>query len=384
MINNAIATKKLPYIFISGFFLFLFLISNRFGFITLLMLWSIITLFFVSMRKYADKTGLLIIFFSLVYSICGILTGSMVTYVEVLPTALPMFSFYVFGKLVGSEYSNKQILLFLPIVLFAYSLEIFFTIVLEIIQTGSIFNSSREFYLLGDENRSLTATIVGLRADCGIIGIPLALSMFRYSKTYGFSYFLLGLLSFLTTIFLLNRTAIVIFIVISFLNIYYWNKRNIKKIILLLFLVVVAVFVLSESNIVNAELFQAYSERNDNWATGGDRTMRWTVALINIFRYPFGWNDDLGYVHNMWLDIAKASGIIPFLLLLLLTLISFKDLYKLIRTHNDIVSITLVSLSLAIFLSCMVEPIYGGIHLFLYAFVWGIVRSYIYKQNTFR
>ena len=383
MINNVVVTRKLPHILIAGFLLLLFLMSNRFGFITLLMIWSIITLLFVSINKYADKTGLLIILFSVVYSICGILTGSMVTITEILPTALPMFSFYVFGKLVGSEFSNKQIILFLQLILFAYSLEIFLTIVLDIIQTGSIFNSSREFYLLGDESRNLTATLVGLRADCGIIGIPLALSMFRFSKAYGFSFFLLGLLSILTTIFLLNRTAIVILIVISFLNLYYWNKRNIKKIVLSLLLLLLAALVLDDSNIVNAELFQAYSDRNANLATGGDRTMRWIVALANIFRYPFGWNDNLGYVHNMWLDIAKVSGIIPLAILLLLTLISFKDLYKLVRVNNDVVAITLVSLSLAIFLSCMVEPIYGGIHLFLYALVWGIVRSYIYKHAIY-
>lgn len=380
MINKALVTRKFPYLLLAGFLLLLFLLSNRFGFITLLMLWSIITLLFVSLSKYTDKTGLLIIFFSIVYSICGILTGSMVTYTDILPTALPMFSFYIFGKLIGREYSNKKILLFLLLVLFAYSLEIFLTTVFEIIQTGSIFNSSREFYLLGDESRSLTATIVGLRADCGIIGIPLALSMFRFSKTYGFSYFLLGLLSILTTIFLLNRTAIVILIIISFVNLYYWNKGNIRKIVLSLLLVLLAALVLSDSNIMNAELFQAYSDRNANLATGGDRTVRWTAALANIFRYPFGWTDDMGYVHNMWLDIAKVSGIIPLLILLLLTFISFKDIYKLIRTNNDIVAITLVSLNLAIFLSCMVEPIYGGIHLFLYALVWGVVRSYIYKH----
>ena len=100
MINKALVTRKFPYLLLSGFLLLLFLISNRFGFITLLMLWSIITLLFVSLSKYTDKTGLLIIFFSIVYSICGILTGSMVTYTDILPTALPMFSFYIFGKLI--------------------------------------------------------------------------------------------------------------------------------------------------------------------------------------------------------------------------------------------------------------------------------------------
>ena len=235
--------------------------------------------------------------------------------------------------------------------------------------------------MLGNESRSLTATIVGLRADCGIIGIPLSISILRYSKTYGCSYFLLGILSLLTTIFLLNRTAIVILILILFLNLFYWNKGNLKKVILLLLLGLITIGVLGNTDVVNTELFQAYSDRNHNLATGGDRTVRWTVALINIFRYPFGWTDDMGYVHNMWLDIAKVSGIIPLLILLLLTFISFKDIYKLIRTNNDIVAITLVSLNLAIFLSCMVEPIYGGLHLFLYALVWGITRSYIYKQT---
>ena len=105
--------------------------------------------------------------------------------------------------------------------------------------------------------------------------------------------------------------------------------------------------------------------------------MRWQLAIVNLFKYPLGWTDDIGYVHNMWLDIAKISGVIPFFLLLLLTIISLRDLLILLKIRRNCVVIMLISFYLAVFMSCFVEPIYGGTQLFIFTMIWGIERSLI-------
>lgn len=375
MIGNKQNSIKLSYLFLACFLLVLLLISNRFGFITLLGIWAIMVLLFIPLKQYIDKTSLLILAFSCLYMVFGVLTKNIKSIIDMLSAALPMLPFYLFGKCIGREFNEKVLLKYIAFILLSYSLEIFATIILKIVESGQFYNSSREFYLLGDPNRMLSATLVGLRLGCGIIGIPLSFSLYKFSKSLGNLYLLIGLLSFVSTIYLVNRTAIVILVIVSTLNIYYWRgKKSIFVIVLLLF----GAFLLFQSEGGSAsEIFQAYSDRNDNLITGGGRTMRWQSAIVNLFKYPLGWTDDIGYVHNMWLDIAKISGVIPFFLLLLLTIISLRDLLILLKIRRNCVVIMLISFYLAVFMSCFVEPIYGGTQLFIFTMIWGIERSLI-------
>ena len=375
MIGDKLNSIKISYLFLAYFLLILLVVSNRMGFITLLGIWTIMVLLFVPLKQYIDKTSLLIVAFSCIYMVFGILTKSIKSIVDLLSTALPMFPFYLFGKCIGREFNEKALLKYMSFILLSYSLEIFATIIIEIIKTGQFYNSSREFYLLGNPDRMLSATLVGLRLGCGIIGLPLSFSLYKFSRSLGNLYLIIGILSLISTMYLLNRTAIVILILISILNIYYWRGK--RSLLFLIFLSIGVFMLFQTSGSFDSELFQAYSDRNDNITTGGGRTLRWQVAIGNLFKYPFGWTDDIGYVHNMWLDIAKVSGVIPFFVLVLLTIISFIDLIKLFKIRRNYVIIMLISFYFAVFMSCFVEPIYGGVQLFLFTMIWGIQRSII-------
>ena len=154
------------------------------------------------------------------------------------------------------------------------------------------------------------------------------------------------------------------------------------RLIVLVSLIVLLYFILLNSGIINSDIVDAYERRNDiDLMTGGDRPRRWIEALRQLFVYPFGWAENNGttvyYVHNMWLDIAKVVGIIPFSVLMAATINSFLNLKKLFKTDRNIVAAVFIGLNACFFFSCFLEPIYGGLHFCLYAFMWGMQNSFI-------
>jgi hypothetical protein len=149
---------------------------------------------------------------------------------------------------------------------------------------------------------------------------------------------------------------------------------------LALLISVLLYFILLKLGIFNNEVFDAYASRNEgDLSTGGGRTERWEYALQQLFLTPFGWAENSGktdyFVHNMWLDIAKITGIIPFTLLLSCSISSFKILLRLLRIKRDLVVAVLLALNVCFFCSCFVEPVYGGLHFFLYVMLWGMQKQ---------
>ena len=82
---------------------------------------------------------------------------------------------------------------------------------------------------------------------------------------------------------------------------------------------------------VNSDLLLYYADRIDDddasVAQAGGRLERWRVSfeyLIGDGRI-MGWEfEKVGYAHNLWLDVARESGIIPFLLLLVFMIFNIK------------------------------------------------------------
>tara|TARA_Y100001933_G_C18982911_1_gene557340 strand:- start:1078 stop:2127 length:1050 start_codon:yes stop_codon:yes gene_type:complete len=74
---------------------------------------------------------------------------------------------------------------------------------------------------------------------------------------------------------------------------------------------------------LNQDWLSAYANRmedNDDFSSGGGRTIRWEKSLINLFEKPLGWDEDeFGHAHNLWFDVLRIGGIIPFILLIIYT-----------------------------------------------------------------
>lgn len=356
------------------------------GFITLLSLFCILVSIIIPCKHYIDSLGYLLIAFTFSYTFIGIATGFINTLSSTIANAFPLIFFYCFGRYIQNKLQTKtQFLFFISILITFYSFEIYSSIIQSIISSGNIINTSRQFRFGSDESRALTATLVGLCVSIGFIGLPISLIL-KNNKKLKWYYFLIFFFSTLTTIHLVNRTGLIVGITSLIVTLAYYYREKRFKIILAIFLCATLFFILLKTGVINQDIIDAYANRNnDDLLTGGGRLDRWEEVPERLIFSPFGWAEKNGhtvyYIHNMWLDIAKVTGIIPCLLLIISTIKSIKSIIQLTSIRQNIIVATFVALNVCFFLSCFVEPVYGGLHLFLYVMVWGMQNQYLKHPN---
>ena len=363
-----------------SFFALLLFMGHRTGFITILTLFCLLVSVIVPFRRYTDSLSGLLIAFTICFTFIGILNGCIDAVSTAIAYFIPSVFFYCFGRYVVDELDSKsQIFTFLIFVLALYSFELYTSTINAIISTGSLVNTSRLFYFAGDEGRQLTATLVGLGASLGFIGLPMSI-LYKEKTLVRCLFLILFILSTVITIHLVNRTGLVICVLVVLITLFYYYKSNASQFLLALIITLILYFALLKVGVFSEEVFDAYASRNEvDLATGGGRTERWEYALQQLFLSPFGWAENSGktdfFVHNMWLDIAKITGIIPFILLISCSISSFKVLLKLLHIKRDLVVAVLLALNVCFFCSCFVEPVYGGLHFFLYVMLWGMQKQ---------
>lgn len=124
----------------------------------------------------------------------------------------------------------------------------------------------------------------------------------------------------------------------------------------------------------NADWMAAFTDRMDGSGedvmSGGGRTDRWMKSIKNLIKKPLGWDvEEFGYAHNLWLDVLRVAGVIPFFTLLAFTINSFIKAIKASKIIPESLGFKLQIrvYILALFLIFMVEPIFEGMYsLFLF------------------
>jgi hypothetical protein len=143
----------------------------------------------------------------------------------------------------------------------------------------------------------------------------------------------------------------------------------------------------------HSELLLFYEDRMDSTESGiaqaGGRTERWIGALQSIVTDPMGWElERFGYAHNLWLDVARVSGVLALIPLLIFSINSISALLKSIRRlGNSIFIRTMVfSFLLSLILIFFVEPIMEGMYLafllfcLLVGYLVGLVKTKVIKR----
>lgn len=364
------------------------ILNHRLGYITLIGLFSIMV--FGSMilkRRFPDITSILLLVYCVLYLLFSTLNGLHYDSSTLLLYGIAPFVFYEYGRNVVSTWGKEHdYLLFWLIITGCYCVDIFRETVSDISLTGEVINATRFFGVGGTRGMKLSATLVGLAMNIGMIGLPMFILLKRSKLRW--LYLVVFLLSLLTTLHLLNRTGLVI-MALCFLGVMgYYYVYCLKKPFFLInvFLFIVALVVLLiYTGVINAELVDFYTERNEDLYTAGSRTERWGDAFVKIFTHPLGWADKSDYyVHNMWLDIDRVAGIVPFLLLLWVSIRSTTSVVKLLKcSHGGVLESLILGLNICFFLSCFVEPIYGGTHFILYCMLWGFQNTWYDKSYIF-
>ena len=170
-------------------------------------------------------------------------------------------------------------------------------------------------------------------------------------------------ISLLLTIFLANRSLVVIFVVLLFWRLIVWMadvnvslKRKVIVAIVLLAVMSLAIILVSLNIAGLGDVF--YSTKIVQRFTSETELNRFDVWSIffddfSFIAHPFGGeyltqNTDHSYLHNIWLDVYNRVGVIPFVLLVVITVVSVVNCFrfcKSLKTYdkkNRLVSLCLL------------------------------------------
>lgn len=268
--------------------------------------------------------------------------------------------------------------------------------------------NAMEYYLWGSEGRrrwtefwsqwNIPAT---QHVFWQLLIVGLTFYFFCYIKKYKISHSLLILGSVFSLWFSLttgSRLLLMVFLVVLLINVllfFYlnWNKDFIKKYLwVILSIIIIATIAIAIIWFTDLGGIRTYFQ-NSFWSRDGGilhniRFQAQIDAIRQLFKYPSGGRQmilpsTLYFVHNVWLDMANASGIYSFSFIVIYTIFTFVDLFRLItnRRIDAEFKYLLMSAYFSFWLYYMVETALDA-HLMLWA-VWmlvcGIIQGVVIK-----
>ena len=350
--------------------------------IYLLFGFSVLCWIFIPQKKWWDNLTVSLLLFSLFYGFMIIMNGKVNSNFNLFSYMIAPVAFYRFGRwsmnIFKEEKSRQKFLMFS---IFLYLLY-FLILTFKDISLVGIVNPTR--VLLGDlgDDHAKAATLYGLMAS---VGIGCICVVFAKKENFGLrmGFIALALLAMLGVIHLVNRTGVAIFVICIVFSFFISTKFNIPKMFGALFVLLILVFVVLQIGLVDQNVLDAYAQREEmgtyDASSMGGRSGMWVSAVGDMFVNPFGWKP-IGYTfaHNMWLDIARVSGLLAFIPFLASTILHCNNLLKLLRNkYLTNFAVVILSINMAMLLSSFVEPVIEGSLLFfcLLMMIWGITKS---------
>ena len=340
----------------------------------------------ISNKNLVDGTSILLLVFSVLYFL---FTPSFKSGAFVVTTLLGPFSFYIYGKfLVQRTKGDKDCLcavILLIIISFSF---LFWKSAVQAIVTGTQDYSMRQLEVEGN-SQELGATLFALVASLGLSGLAIFVgAKNRWSNVFIWLFLLSFILSFLGTTSVVNRSGLVIPLIPLAVILFYNTRDSFFTTFFILAVITAVGFLIYNNFIAGSEMMKAYELRSETvQGAGGDRLWRWPDAIKRLFTNPLGWSNasDVGYtyVHNMWLDIARMGGTLPFVIFLLATIQIIFVQIELFRIKNDNLVVILLSLFVAVSSASAIEPVIEGSPAFFVLSIsfWGMSKEYLVERR---
>lgn len=302
--------------------------------------------------------------------------------------ALSPITFYLMGKfLIRNNLSPKGVYYILFVIGVLFSTSAVISVFINF-QEGGFAQLDRTIPMFWNGN-PVSATIMGGFLTFNMC-IPALIITSQGKKGWAFNIAAAGLfiISLICVIRLGSRTQLGIFLTTSiFALLYIMPRQTIKKNAWLLGLIAALVLYLIQnvSFDLNADWLTTFAGRlsggSDELVSGGGRMERWTKSLEYLISHPLGWEiKEFGYSHNLWLDVLRVSGIIPFILLVVYSIRSYLQIKKTVNINKENIYLNALILifSIAFLLLFMMEPIFEGLYTFFLVFCLfkGIVNKY--------
>lgn len=112
-------------------------------------------------------------------------------------------------------------------------------------------------------------------------------------------------------------------------------------------------------------------------------------VLRDLKDFPLGNNHNIYYgrgtTHVSWTNVAKCAGIIPFSLLIIYLIFTFKDIVDLVKTKTiDLqVKLFLVSAFMGVFLYSCIEPLIEMFAWYMVMYIGGMIRATVLNDKYF-
>ncbi|TMM53791.1 hypothetical protein FEE95_18000 [Maribacter algarum] len=303
--------------------------------------------------------------------------------------------FYLLGKfLITENIPQYTIYLLLFLIGFVFSFSALVSVILNFLE-GGFSQLDRSLPMFWPGSGLVSATKMGGFFTLNMC-IP-ALLIGNQSKSK-LIYKLIGIAIFIFSIVCVirlgSRTQLGIMLITCFVSlIYVAPKQSFKKNVLL-FLLISGIGFYIYSNVsfdLNEDWLSTFAGRMDKGAgdiaSGGGRTERWIKSFEYMFEKPLGWSvNEFGFAHNLWLDVLRVTGIIPFIILIIFSVRSFRTIKKTIsfKSNQLYFSVQILIYSIAFFMLFMVEPIFDGMfEMFtIFCVFIGILCKYREVQHT--
>jgi len=330
-----------------------------------------------------DQVCSFLMLFSLSYAIMVIMHGDIGSGFTLISYIIAPLAFYRFGRWLMYMFRDDILRqkLFLAIIL-SYSLVLFILIVKDTSIVGVV-NISRVMLEDAGNDSSLAATLYGLMASIGI-GCVSCLFAKEQKMSLRLFFIFLAFFSLFTVIHLVNRTGIVVFFSCMVLSMFVVTRLKVFKMIPMLVIFFIIGLFLINLGIINDDVLIAYQNREmDSYANVselGGRLGIWSDAILKLATNPFGW-PRVRYAHNLWLDIARVGGWLPFFFFLLATITWVKTCFRLAKRHTTF-NLLLLSINFAMLLASFVEPVMDASMSFfsLMMMIWGCT-TYVSQEK---
>ena len=325
-------------------------------------------------RNYMDSDFVLLFFFSITYGLFysyNPVGGNQYIFIYMFT---PPF-LYLWGKYLIYRTTNPDQLIYIFLCIGAiYSLPALISVLLNI-REGGFSQADRNIPMLWSSH-DINATRMAIMLVFNMCIPAILLAAFKkFNLITKACLTLLFILSFLCVLRLGSRTQLVVVLFTFLATLFYVSPKQTIKQNMTLFTILLLFGFYVFRNVsfdLNQDWLTSFAGRMENHggediATGGGRTERWYKSLQNIIYKPLGWNiSEFGYSHNLWLDAARAGGVISFFLLIIYWIKSFVNAKKTmaLEPYNLPFNTTVLVYFTAFFLQFMVEPILDGAFIF--------------------
>ena len=288
----------------------------------------------------------------------------------------------------------KNVFLVISISLFIYA---FLNLFFHLNYYGDVKLYNRSIYDIWNGGL-LEATAQGSKLTLiSVMIVPLLLSWNSFKPPLRLVLLFCIVISVISTLIMANRSLFAIIGVTFFAGLLLYFKLNSNKLgknikaIGIVTIVALSIPLLYYFDIMGVRSFyesssfnQRLDEVNGGTFQNNPRFEAWSKTLLGILQFPMGGSQvsiGLTYAHNLWLDVAYKTGIIPFVLLLLLTVLYIFYLMKLL--YNNYISIGMkvfiFSTSVGLILNLMIEPILEGHYYMFMIFIFqlGLMHGFV-------